>query len=495
VVNLSLGGAGGPHDGTTDIEAGLDALFPNDVPGRALVVAAGNEGSRDYHAGGWSLDGEVSLPLLVSSSTPQNGALSVELWADGALAISVVDPSGNRFGPAKAGTGFDTGKRASGQVVIDNSAPARSDGRRDGAVVLVGPAGASPAKGTWRIVLSGHALRYDLWIVETAVNTRFTDRITEDDRLSTPASSHNAISVGSFISRTSWMTNGGDTITRPIVVGDSSSFSSTGPTFDGRFAPDLVAPGEFIISALSHDSAINDPSSSFYVGPGMPGFSLADDGVHGILRGTSQAAPHVAGAIALLLQADPTLTAKQIREILRATSRDDGRGYSPRLGFGRLDVLAAVRYARGLRGGAVSAGTSSVGVSRDALPPGELTTVATVTPRDANGVPLGPGHAVDIVASAGAPIGPVFDTGAGRYERVFVAHARRGQVGLISATVDGVALDAHPQVFFVVDRSEIGRSLVAGGGCSSTGDEGNLGAVLLVICLLQATRRRLRSQT
>src|SRR5205085_2548664 len=107
----------------------------------------------------------------------------------------------------------------------------------------------------------------------------------------------------------------------------------------GRFAPDLIAPGEFIAAALSADAPPDRPGSAFFVGGSAPDFAWADDGVHGLLRGTSQAAPHVAGAAALLLQADPSLTALQVREILRVTATHEGRGFSPRVGFGRLDVL------------------------------------------------------------------------------------------------------------------------------------------------------------
>src|SRR5262245_45377323 len=175
-------------------------------------------------------------------------------------------------------------------------------------------------------------------------------------------------------------------VVRPITVGAPSLSSAPGPTFDGRFAPDLVAPGEFIASSLSRDTSPESPSSAFFSGPSDPHLAWADDGVHGLLRGTSQAAPVVAGAAALLFQADPALTPRTVREILRVTAVG-AVGSSPRLGFGRLDVLGAVRYALGQRGTAVDAIRSSVGVSRDALPPGDEITIVSVTPRAADGTP------------------------------------------------------------------------------------------------------------
>src|SRR4051794_40651863 len=105
-------------------------------------------------------------------------------------------------------------------------------------------------------------------------------------------------------------------ITRTPTIGFPSGFSAPGPTADGRFAPDVLGPGEYIISSLSRDASPDLPTSEFFVGVGNH-FAWADDGVHGVLRGTSQATPHVTGTLALLLQADPALTQASLREILR----------------------------------------------------------------------------------------------------------------------------------------------------------------------------------
>ena len=61
--------------------------------------------------------------------------------------------------------------------------------------------------------------------------------------------------------------------------------------------------------------------------------------------GTSMAAPHVAGAAALLLQAHPEATPQQIREALFASAIDiDAAGPDLRSGHGRVQVDAALRY-------------------------------------------------------------------------------------------------------------------------------------------------------
>ena len=72
---------------------------------------------------------------------------------------------------------------------------------------------------------------------------------------------------------------------------------------------------------------------------GDPDFLWADDGVHAALRGTSQAAPHVSGAVALLFQLNQGLRTSQLRELLRTTT-SGVPGYSPYSGFGKLAVSA-----------------------------------------------------------------------------------------------------------------------------------------------------------
>jgi hypothetical protein len=256
-----------------------------------------------------------------------------------------------------------------------------------------------------------------------------------------------------------------------------------------------VAPGEYIVAARSRDASPDDSRSDLYDPTGMQS-TIADDGVHAILRGTSQAAPMVTGTIALLFQAVPTATSTALREALRATAAPiDGTdpGYSIRMGFGRVDVPRAIDFLHGVRGAIVNATRSTVGVSRDLLPPDtDETTIVSVTPRDAAGTPLGAGHDVEITLSAGEPEGGVRDLG-GRYERTFVAHAPRGTVGVVDALVDGTSLAAHPRVTFVPSRTEVGGALQPGGGCDFAGGGrvASLATALFVFfCGVQLLRRR-----
>jgi len=123
-----------------------------------------------------------------------------------------------------------------------------------------------------------------------------------------------------------------------------AGFSSSGPTFiDFDSKPDLVAPGQGTISLAA-------PGSTFYITKtaylltGKLGLNLGTK-PYLTLSGTSMAAPVVAGTVALMLQANPTLTPNLIKAILQYTAQKYP-GYSPlRQGGGFLNTLGAVRLA------------------------------------------------------------------------------------------------------------------------------------------------------
>ncbi len=119
-------------------------------------------------------------------------------------------------------------------------------------------------------------------------------------------SATNSFSVGSVSS------------TPPFLV---SFFSSRGPSVCGgpyAMKPEVTAPGSNIYSTWPGDN-------------------------YGYLSGTSMAAPHVTGVVALMRQANPNVDVTTIKETLMATARDIGTtGEDNDTGWGVIDAYAAV---------------------------------------------------------------------------------------------------------------------------------------------------------
>lgn len=77
--------------------------------------------------------------------------------------------------------------------------------------------------------------------------------------------------------------------------------------------------------------------------PGVDVYSAQPGGGYQKMSGTSMAAPHTAGVIALLFQANPGLTPDQVKEVLQQTAIDKGTaGWDGSYGSGHIDALAAV---------------------------------------------------------------------------------------------------------------------------------------------------------
>lgn len=116
------------------------------------------------------------------------------------------------------------------------------------------------------------------------------------------------------------------------MAGRRAPFSNTGTHIS------LAAPGENVFGGVAAGSKAADWPR--YLLPG------ATAGLYGWSTGTSFAAPQVTGAAALVLAANPQLSAREVAGVLKATA--SGRGsWSPGLGYGVLDVAAAVAAATG----------------------------------------------------------------------------------------------------------------------------------------------------
>jgi serine protease AprX len=111
-----------------------------------------------------------------------------------------------------------------------------------------------------------------------------------------------------------------------------SYFSSKGPTGDGRLKPDMVAPGEKIISCQSSDGALGSAPQ------------LANAAYYKEDSGTSMAAPHVSGAIAAFLSVRREFIGSPdaVKQIFMSTATDLKRAVYFQ-GKGLVDLMRAIQ--------------------------------------------------------------------------------------------------------------------------------------------------------
>lgn len=120
-----------------------------------------------------------------------------------------------------------------------------------------------------------------------------------------------------------------------------ASFSSYGPNLFEWLKPEISAPGQLVVSAIS----------SFATEPPTPKTTVEFNGKEypfATLSGTSMSSPMVSGIVALILQANPNLTPLQIKEVLTSTARADA--YTEEVpnyvwGYGKADAYQAVKKA------------------------------------------------------------------------------------------------------------------------------------------------------
>ena len=155
-------------------------------------------------------------------------------------------------------------------------------------------------------------------------------------RIASPGSADGAITIGSA--------DNADTINRTDDF--MASYSNTGPRLSDNdnddwdeLKPDLVAFGSGIYSA------------SAATGTSFPGTPRPEaDNAYESKDGTSMATPLVSGVVALMLQADSSLSPVEIKDILRNSSEQKGSASEPSVsnrwnsdwGFGSLDASCAV---------------------------------------------------------------------------------------------------------------------------------------------------------
>ncbi len=512
VVNLSLGGDFGPHDGTLLWEKTLASFVGPDHPGRALVVAAGNSGSIIDTPVHESVRVTESTTMRVPVSTSGASAGGVQVWITlrpGAkLSIGLDGPDGTWISPVDEGN--QVGKNQDGYnagVIYGSSLPGSpipADSR--GAIVVW--SGAWPS-GVYWVTLQGEGTA-DLFLQTTgdAASSRpagFAAGVREGT-INLPATEPSLIAVGCTMNRPRWTSIAGGPVTLHVPALDSIGgkpasgnevrepqdgemcwFSSAGPTVTGVPKPEISAPGGAVAAAMSA-GATPDKASSIFYDPRCPKVSdgqppdprcLQIDARQAIAVGTSMSAPAVAGAVALLLQRDPTLTQGSVTALLQAGAHPF-RGAAPfedQGGPGELDVVGALDALDQMKNPVLAlpdAAKSWVTLGADYLAADDSTPLrAIVELRTKDGA-----HRADLfepsrlhaaIALDGEPLPEptMIRKGPGLYTfDVRVARGHGGSIVSVGATFDGAPIVAAKSVPVASDIWTASYGSHAHGGCS-----------------------------
>ena len=386
-VNLSIGGDFGSHDGKMLWEQALASNVGPDKPGHALVIAAGNSGSivdtpihESVHV---SAGSTTRVPIVlakscqtddngnsVCTSTPVSGAVQVwvALRRGANVKIGIDGPDGSWISPIDENSSVGRNVDQANAGVIYGAGQPNSqvpDGSR-GAIALW--SGSFPP-GTYAITLEGDGT-VDLYLQATgdATSRAYFAAGVREGTITLPATNPSLIGVGCTVNRTSWTSIARVPVSLKIPVldaaggypegnqltglsaGDVCWFSSAGPTVTGVPKPEISAPGGVVVAAMSAQAAPG-VGTSIFTNPNCPTQNgqkdprcMQVDDHEGVAVGTSMSAPMVAGAAAILLQRDPTLTQDEISVLLQAGAHPF-RGNAPfedQGGPGELDVVGSL---------------------------------------------------------------------------------------------------------------------------------------------------------
>lgn len=352
-INISLGTNGGSHDGSSGVSRWLDAYLA--APGRAICVAAGNAGQEKSHSEedlGWIMGRihtsgqipaaglEVELEwTVIGDGIEDVSENELEIWygAQDRFSVALKPPGDSDWLEVKPREYIENKRLSTGVTVsIYNELYHPTTGGNYVSIYLSPNLNSANFRGItpgiWKIRLRGDEVRngrFDAWIerddpMEISRDggrrmfrfpSFFTEKTNVDSHsITSLACGHRVIAVANL-----------DEAKEQI-----NKSSSQGPTRDGRYKPEIAAPGTNVIAAN--------------------GFSDSDD-LWIAMTGTSMASPYVAGVVGLMLAMNHELTAAQCLGILQRTARPlAGASYNwvNDVGYGRLDPVAAIDEAKAI---------------------------------------------------------------------------------------------------------------------------------------------------
>jgi subtilisin family serine protease len=374
VINKSSSNTFGPHDGTSVYDTECDRLAGE---GKIIINSAGNSGSNKIHIDYNFAENDTLRTFMWFPKNAENvngGKSAIDIWGeegkDLALSIKIYDTTSNAV--------VDYSESF---LIIQSSAPYQktfqltdsdpTDPDLCSGYIQVIPSSGLNGKPNIYLVFDntdqdeandvsdfvmleivGSNTKIDAWCSTSTggeftnldLSNKFTDGNTKSTIGETGGCGKSVITVGSYNSTNSFtdlqgILHGNSS----YLLNDISLFSSIGPTIDGRTKPDFVAPGFFVASAVnSFDLSYTSTDAEVVESESKE----SNTWYYAMGYGTSMSAPVAAGIVALMLEANPTLTPDEVKNILKNSAMTDSyTGTVPNniCGNGKVNALGAIQ--------------------------------------------------------------------------------------------------------------------------------------------------------
>ena len=377
VISISIGSNDGPHNGLSAFNRYVDAVCDD---GGHIVISTGNDGYYNMHlTHTFAGEGDQVASILNTTNLSQTGFTA---WT----------PATERPGQGQALQGrlelvdITTGEVLYSTAMVSDYDLVLSAGRTGAyadyydsdfatyfteATVAEVFAGEDTGTGTHTVqaILLGalkdeyktncrlamrlegdEGARVDAWPITSShqLASLGLEGYVDGDHdicVSDMACGKQSVSVGAYIGTKSYTSTTGRVISTNNygrTIGDIANFSSYGTDRAGQVHPTVTAPGTVILAAISRycESAVSDATR--YAAVVTDGAGV--DHYYGQYTGTSMSTPVVAGIVALMLEAQPSLTAAQIKTVLQQTAITDNyvTAKPERFGAGKVSALDAV---------------------------------------------------------------------------------------------------------------------------------------------------------